>query len=67
MKELSVDYSIVIVTHNMQQAMRVSDYTAFYTTDESRTGDLVEFNRTEKLFSSPSDPRTADYIAGRFG
>ncbi len=67
MKELSVDYSIVIVTHNMQQAMRVSDYTAFYTTDESRIGDLVEFNRTEKLFSAPSDPRTADYIAGRFG
>ena len=67
MRELVVDYSIVIVTHNMQQARRVSDYTAFFTTDESRTGELVEFNRTEKLFSMPADPRTADYIAGRFG
>ncbi|GAB4570296.1 MAG: phosphate ABC transporter ATP-binding protein PstB [Anaerolineae bacterium] len=67
MRELAVDYSIVIVTHNMQQAMRVSDYTAFFTTDESRTGELVEFERTERLFSSPADPRTADYIAGRFG
>ncbi len=67
MKELSVDYSIVIVTHNMQQAMRVSDYTAFFTTDESRAGELVEFNRTERLFSHPRDERTAGYIAGRFG
>lgn len=67
MKELSVDYSIVIVTHNMQQAMRVSEYTAFFTTDESRVGELVEFGRTERLFSSPIDTRTADYIAGRFG
>lgn len=67
MKELSVDYSIVIVTHNMQQAMRVSDYTAFFTTDESRTGDLVEFKPTARLFSTPADTRTADYIAGRFG
>jgi phosphate transport system ATP-binding protein len=67
MKELSVDYSIVIVTHNMQQAVRVSEFTAFFTTDESRTGELVEFDRTEKLFSSPADSRTADYIAGRFG
>jgi len=67
MKELSVDYSIVIVTHNMQQAMRVSEYTAFFTTDESRVGELVEFGRTDRLFSSPTDTRTADYIAGRFG
>ena len=67
MRELSVDYSIVIVTHNMQQAVRVSDYTAFFTTDESRTGDLVEFGPTERLFSNPADSRTADYIAGRFG
>ncbi len=67
MKKLVEDYSIVIVTHNMQQAMRVSDYTAFFTTDESRIGELVEFDRTEKVFSSPADQRTADYIAGRFG
>ncbi|MBN2472873.1 MAG: phosphate ABC transporter ATP-binding protein [Anaerolineae bacterium] len=67
MKELQVDYSIVIVTHNMQQALRVSDYTAFFTTDESRTGELVEFGPTDRVFSSPADARTADYIAGRFG
>ncbi len=67
MKALSVDYSIVIVTHNMQQAMRVSDFTAFFTTDDSRVGELVEYNKTETLFSKPSDQRTADYIAGRFG
>ncbi len=67
MRELVVDYSIVIVTHNMQQALRVSDYTAFFTTDESRVGELVEYNRTDRLFSQPSDQRTADYIAGRFG
>lgn len=67
MKELAVEYSIVIVTHNMQQALRVSDYTAFFNTDQSRTGQLVEYNQTERLFANPLDPRTADYIAGRFG
>src|SRR5437763_3898700 len=72
MIELKQDYTIVIVTHNMQQAARVSDRTAFFTTeiDESRagrTGVLVEVDRTEKLFTSPSDPRTDDYITGRFG
>ena len=67
MRDLVTDYTIVIVTHNMQQATRVSDFTAFFTTDESRVGQLVEYDRTDKLFSSPSDPRTADYIHGRFG
>jgi len=61
------EYTIVIVTHNMQQAGRVSDYTAFFFTDESRTGKLVEFNLTRKIFTNPQDKRTEDYITGRFG
>ena len=71
MQELKNDYTIVIVTHNMQQAARVSDRTAFFTTDVddqgSRTGRLVEFDRTNTIFTSPSDPRTEGYITGRFG
>ncbi len=62
MIELKKDYTIVIVTHNMQQAARVSDFTAFLL-----TGDLVEFNPTTQLFTTPSDPRTEAYITGRFG
>ncbi|MFZ3070906.1 MAG: phosphate ABC transporter ATP-binding protein, partial [Anaerolineaceae bacterium] len=61
------DYTIVIVTHNMQQAGRVSDYTAFFYTDESRTGRLIEFDLTRKMFTNPGDKRTEDYITGRFG
>lgn len=64
---LAVDYTIVIVTHNMQQAARISDYTAFFYTDESRTGQLVEFDLTQKMFTNPKDKRTEDYITGRFG
>jgi len=60
--ELKKDYTIVIVTHNMQQAVRISDNTAFFL-----LGELVEYNNTEKLFSIPSDKRTEDYITGRFG
>ncbi|MFA5891084.1 MAG: phosphate ABC transporter ATP-binding protein PstB [Actinomycetota bacterium] len=72
MRELQSDYSIVIVTHNMQQAARVSDMTAFLTAevDEergTRTGVLVEYDRTEKIFTNPGDPRTEAYITGRFG
>jgi phosphate transport system ATP-binding protein len=72
MIELKRDYTIVIVTHNMQQAARVSDRTAFFTAEVSnegkeRTGVLVEFDRTEKIFTAPSDRRTEDYITGRFG
>jgi phosphate transport system ATP-binding protein len=71
MVELANDYTIVIVTHNMQQAARVSDRTAFFTAEldenDVRHGRLVEFGRTRELFSSPSDSRTEDYISGRFG
>ena len=66
-RELRKQYTIVIVTHNMQQAARVSDYTAFFYTDESRTGILVEFDATKKIFTNPEDQRTEDYITGRFG
>ena len=70
MDELKRDYTIVIVTHNMQQAARVSDMTAFMSVDVSaggRTGYLVEYGRTEQIFTHPSDPRTEGYITGRFG
>jgi phosphate transport system ATP-binding protein len=71
MVELKRDFTIVIVTHNMQQAARVSDMTAFFTTDvaddSSRVGRLVEFDRTHTIFTSPSDQRTEGYITGRFG
>ncbi len=66
-RELKKNYTIVIVTHNMQQAGRVSDYTAFFYTDESRTGQLVEFGPTREIFTNPKDERTEDYITGRFG
>lgn len=64
---LRQDLTIVIVTHNMQQASRVSDYTAFFSTDESRIGQLVEFGPTPKMFTSATQPRTRDYVEGRFG
>jgi phosphate transport system ATP-binding protein len=71
MQELTEQYTIVIVTHNMQQAARVSDRTAFFTVDVSesgrRTGMLVEFDRTETVFTNPQDRRTEDYVTGRFG
>jgi phosphate transport system ATP-binding protein len=71
MQELVDDYTIVIVTHNMQQAARVSDRTAFFTVDVKddgqRTGTLVEFDRTEVIFTRPTHKRTEDYVTGRFG
>jgi phosphate transport system ATP-binding protein len=71
MHELAEQYTIVIVTHNMQQAARVSDYTAFFTAevDEKsvRHGRLVEFDNTNTLFTRPGDKRTEAYITGRFG
>ena len=73
MRELQEQYTILIVTHNMQQAARVSDRTAFFTTeieDEStdfRSGKLVEYDLTENIFKNPSDRRTEDYVTGRFG
>lgn len=72
MQEIKKDFTIIIVTHNMQQAARVSDRTAFFTTEvnpdsDRRTGVLVEFDSTQKMFSAPADGRTEDYITGRFG
>jgi phosphate transport system ATP-binding protein len=72
MQEIKNEFTIVIVTHNMQQAARVSDATAFFSTEvnpesDRRTGVLVEFDRTETIFSNPSDERTENYITGRFG
>jgi phosphate transport system ATP-binding protein len=71
MQELVADYTIVIVTHNMQQAARVSDRTAFFTVDVKedgqRSGTLVEYDRTEVIFTNPSEKRTEDYVTGRFG
>jgi phosphate transport system ATP-binding protein len=71
MQELVKDYTIIIVTHNMQQAARVSDRTAFFTADVDEKGErhgrLVEYDLTRKLFTNPSDKRTEDYISGRFG
>jgi phosphate transport system ATP-binding protein len=70
MHELKRDYTLVIVTHNMQQAARVADRTAFFSlevTDSQRAGVLVEYDETEKLFTNPADRRTEDYVTGRFG
>jgi phosphate transport system ATP-binding protein len=72
MQELKTRYTILIVTHNMQQAARVSDRTAFFSVDVDsktgdRTGELIEYDQTEKIFSQPSDQRTEDYVTGRFG
>ncbi len=67
MRELAKTYTIIIVTHNMQQAARVSDYTAFYMVDDSRTGSLAEFGQTEQIFTRPKNKATEDYITGRFG
>jgi phosphate transport system ATP-binding protein len=70
MHELKKDYTLVIVTHNMQQAARVADRTAFFSldvTETRRTGILVEYDETEKIFTAPSDKRTEGYVTGRFG
>ena len=72
MQEIKSRYTIIIVTHSMQQAARVSDRTAFFTTEVSetsdrRTGVLVEYDRTQRMFANPADPRTEAYVTGRFG
>ncbi len=67
MRELVSRYTIIIVTHNMQQAARVSDFTAFFMVDESRTGHLMEYGPTRDLFTRPMHKQTEDYITGRFG
>jgi len=67
MRELSEDYSIVIVTHNMQQAARVSNYTAFLMADQEKIGELIEYGESRQMFTNPQDERTEAYITGRFG
>jgi phosphate transport system ATP-binding protein len=71
MEELITDYTIVIVTHNMQQAARVSHRTAFFTVErkdgDHRVGTVVEYDDTDRIFTAPKDPRTEDYVTGRFG
>jgi phosphate transport system ATP-binding protein len=69
MQELKRDYTIVIVTHNMQQAARVSDYTTMMmlAQEGERSGTVIEYDRTEKIFTNPKDKRTEDYVTGRFG
>jgi phosphate transport system ATP-binding protein len=67
MIQLAEEYTIIVVTHNMQQAARVSDYTAFFTVDEHRTGYMEEFGVTDELFTVPKSKITEDYITGRFG
>lgn len=67
MRSLVAQYTIVIVTHNMQQAARVSDMACFFLADQDRSGILIEYGKTSQLFTNPKDKRTEDYITGRFG
>ena len=67
MHDLAKEYTIIIVTHNMQQAARVSDFTAMMMIDDHRAGRLIEFDETEVMFTNPKDKRTEDYVTGRFG
>jgi phosphate transport system ATP-binding protein len=67
MRQLARDYTIIVVTHNMQQAGRASDFTAFFMMDEDRAGYLVEYGPTQRIFTNPREKQTEDYISGRFG
>jgi phosphate transport system ATP-binding protein len=67
MQELKTEYTIVIVTHNMQQAARVSDFTGMMLMRSDRAGEVIEFDRTQIIFTRPKDRRTEDYVTGRFG
>jgi phosphate transport system ATP-binding protein len=67
MQELKKNYTILIVTHNMQQAARASDYTAMMMIDDQRAGGVIEFDETKTIFTRPKDKRTEDYVTGRFG
>lgn len=67
MRDLSSSYTIIIVTHNMQQAARASDYTAFFTMDQDRAGVMVEYGETSQIFINPQKKETEDYISGRYG
>ena len=66
-RELSKEVTIIIVTHNMQQAVRVSDYTAFFLAEEGTPGHVVEQGATTEIFGNPQEQRTLDYVNGRFG
>jgi phosphate transport system ATP-binding protein len=66
-RELEVQYTIVIVTHNMQQAARVADRVAFFMINERGAGELVEYGSAEQIFTRPREKRTEDYVTGRFG
>jgi phosphate transport system ATP-binding protein len=66
-EELRSEVTIVIVTHNMQQASRVSDYTAFFLAEQGTPGYIIEHGPTDAMFEEPQDPRTSDYVHGRFG
>jgi phosphate transport system ATP-binding protein len=67
MHDLVKEYTIIIVTHNMQQAARVSEYTAMMMIDSNRSGQMIEFDKTNIIFTNPKDKRTEDYVTGRFG
>jgi phosphate transport system ATP-binding protein len=67
MQQLKSEFTIVIVTHNMQQAARVSDYTSMMMMRSDRAGELIEFDETATMFTNPKDSRTEDYVTGRFG
>jgi phosphate transport system ATP-binding protein len=67
MHDLVKEYTIIIVTHNMQQAARVSDYTAMMMINDQRSGQMIEYDKTEIIFTNPKDKRTEDYVTGRFG
>lgn len=67
MHDIVKDYTIIIVTHNMQQAARVSDYTAMMMIDDHRSGCMIEFDNTQRIFTNPKEKRTEDYVTGRFG
>jgi len=67
MHDLAKDYTIIIVTHNMQQAARVSNYTAMMMIDDTRAGRMIEYDQTNLVFTRPKDKRTEDYVTGRFG
>jgi len=67
MRKLAVDYTIIIVTHNMQQAARASHFTAFMNMDDNQAGYMVEYGPTKQIFTTPREKLTEDYITGRFG
>jgi phosphate transport system ATP-binding protein len=67
MHVLAKDYTIIIVTHNMQQAARVSDYTAMMMINDQRAGCMIEYDQTKNIFMNPKDKRTEEYVTGRFG